>query len=262
MTDSMPVAGSERPAAATSSECAVDAPPSMRVRRHANNLPIVVGSGSSGIVYDAEPTSLKEGRVPTVVKKIMPAPLTLRLDQAKLDEVARTRTLGEQLIGPRVFGEDVRCPRAIWFRMEAMVMDLEKWKTLSCIASNGEQRELARAAVEYLVRRMHEAGFAHNDLHTTNVMGTWDADGFFTFRLLDFGNAAPYGAAVGRGPLDALLPEGYDDTRRLHAKVPLFKLTAGTDEKWLDPWLRHVLGDAPWHPGRRAVDRVVGAPRS
>ncbi len=249
----------DRQDAPTSPECTVDVPPTMHVRRHSNNVPIVIGSGYSGVVYAAEPVVLKEGRVATVVKKIMPAPLSLRLDPSKIDEVQRTRLLGEKRIGPRVFGDDVRCPRAIWFRMEAMVMDLERWKTLACIASNTEQRQLARDAVEDLVDRMHKEGLSHNDLHTKNIMGTWDADGFFTFRLLDFGNAAAYGSGQTRGPIDTILPAHFDNVRKLHEMAPVFELTAGTDEKDLSQWLSYAFANAPWHPGRRVVDRVAGA---
>ena len=245
---------------------ACNPPTSMDIVVQSNGTLKKMGEGVSGVVYAAGDTA--DG-MPTVVKKIL-----RRIDQkvaaphqrqssmwdAKKEEYRITKAMGEAGIGPRVVGDLVDCSTlsphpALWFRMERMGMDLHRWLGLLRPHQLPQsQKEAAREQLDGLIERMHTEGYAHNDLHWENIMGHWTADGWWEWKIMDFGAATTYNKA-GENPRGHILGIGPDSmyagkwkSAIKHSRFFGLQLVMGPNDKFSTKWLDHYFGrPSMWH---------------
>ena len=65
---------------------------------------------------------------------------------------------------------------------------LEKWKTK--LVSKKKRNDFMVKMLRQIIlgmKKIHKAGYTHNDLKTDNICVTKSADGSFKFTLIDFG---------------------------------------------------------------------------
>lgn len=155
----------------------------------------IIGSGRYGVVYDAEVSADAEagpGRPGQryAVKAVQIYPFAHgMLYQNLVNEIEIGRKMGEAGVGPKV--------RAVhWCERDGgmlvmIVSDLMAGGDLARFSQMQAVTAEHVAQIEKKLRRMHRAGFLHNDVHSRNVLVDTDGKGGFEFYISDFGFSRP-----------------------------------------------------------------------
>eukprot|EP00873_Tetraselmis_striata_P033827 jgi/Tetstr1/454091/TSEL_041010.t1 len=145
-----------------------------------------LGYGRYGTVFDVvDPTDPRPG-FRYAVKTVFIYPFAHRMLYDNLvNEIEIGKKMGEAGIGPRV--------RAVhWCKQDGgmlvmIVTDLMNRGDLAHFSQTHAVTHAHLKAVEAKLKRMHNLGYLHNDVHSRNVLVHKNDDGSFEFFLSDFG---------------------------------------------------------------------------